>query len=114
MKKALVISIALSTLAISGFSADKNYGATAFTKWCKNCHGENGDKYGGGKSSQIAFLDKKEIVTALKDYRSGKRNIHGMGKIMKSEVLTMKDDEIESVAEYVVSLKPKAKKMPTN
>ena len=109
MKKAILISLSVAALATSGMCADKNYGATAFNKWCKNCHGVNGDKYGGGKSAQIAFLEKKDIITALKDYRAGTRNIHGMGKVMKSEALTMKDDEIEAVADYVVSLKPKAK-----
>lgn len=111
MKKLILLSVILSSFSLCAVAADKNFGATAFNKWCKNCHGENGDKYGGGKSSQIAFLDKKDIITALKDYRSGKRDVHGMGRVMKSEVLTMKDDEIESVAEYVVSLKFKAKKI---
>jgi cytochrome c553 len=110
MNKAIAVSIFLAAITTAGFGAGKTYGEIAFNKWCQNCHGINGDKYGGGKSSKIAFLEKNEIIKALKDYRSGKRNIHGMGQVMKSEVLKLKDDEIESVADYVVSLRPKAVK----
>jgi len=109
MKKIAIACVSLALVSTFGFCAEKNFGEKFFTKNCKNCHGINGDKYAGDKSAKIAFLKKEEIVTALKDYKSGKRDIHGMGRVMKSEALMLKEDEMESLAEYVVSLRPKAK-----
>lgn len=99
--------VALSMLsAISAFAADKPAdGKAIYTKYCKQCHGENGDKHVAGKTAQISALPKDMIVKALQDYRSGKRSIHGMGQVMKSEVLKNTDAEIEALASYIVTLK---------
>ncbi len=80
-------------------------GAALFNKYCKQCHGAKGEKHVAGKTAQISSLPKETIVKALKDYRSGKRSQHGMGQVMKSEVLKNTDSEIEALADYITSLK---------
>lgn len=57
------------------------------------------------KPHKYRLLPKDMIIKALKDYRSGKRSQHGMGQVMKSEVLKNTDAEIEALAEYITSLK---------
>ena len=58
-----------------------------------------------GKTAQISALPKDMIVKALKDYRDGKRSQHGMGQVMKSEVLKNTDSEIDALATYITTLK---------
>jgi hypothetical protein len=41
----------------------------------------------------------------LKEYRSGKRSQHGIGQVIKSEVLKNIDAEIEALATYITSFK---------
>ncbi len=80
-------------------------GAALFNKYCKQCHGVKGEKHVAGKTAQISSLPKDMIIKALKDYRSGKRSQHGMGQVMKSEVLKNSNAEIEALAEYITTLK---------
>lgn len=92
----------------AAFGAPKSVdGAAMFNKYCKQCHGEKGEKHVAGKTAQISALPKETILKALKEYRSGKRSTHGMGQVMKSEVLKNTDAELEALANYIVSLKGK-------
>jgi cytochrome c553 len=101
--KALAIVAIVS--ASSMFATEKVDGGVIFNKYCKQCHGEKGEKHVAGKTAQISSLPKETIVKALKEYRSGKRSTHGMGQVMKSEVLKNTDTEIEALATYIVTLK---------
>ncbi len=104
--KALAIVSIVSTCSLfAAEKAEKVDGAAIFNKYCKQCHGEKGDKHVAGKTAQISALPKETIIKALKDYRSGKRSQHGMGQVMKSEVLKNSDAEIEALATYITSLK---------
>lgn len=68
---------------------------------CKGCHGAEGKTKALGKSAVIAGQDKETLVTSLKAYQAGTKNVAGMGSLMKSQVETMSDEEIEAVAEYL-------------
>ena len=102
LKAALFLSVALCVVS---FGAEKMDAEKTFKNICSKCHGEQGEKFAGGKSAQISMLPKEELVKALKDYRSGKRNTHGMGGVMKSEMLKNTDEEIEALAKYISTLK---------
>jgi len=42
---------------------------------------------------------------ALKGYKAGTRNVHGMGGVMKGQVASYSDADIKAVATYISSLK---------
>jgi len=102
IKVLAIVSIISSS---SMFAAEKADGAAIFNKYCKQCHGVNGEKHVAGKTAQISALPRDTILKSLKEYRSGKRSTHGMGQVMKSEVLKNTDAELEALADYIVSLK---------
>ncbi|UPT77753.1 c-type cytochrome [Sulfurovum sp. XGS-02] len=68
---------------------------------CTGCHGANGKTKALGKSAVIAGQDKEALITSLKEYKAGTKNVAGMGSLMKAQVATMSDEEIEAVAEYL-------------
>ncbi len=79
-------------------------GAAIFKK-CAGCHGAKGEKKALGKSAVIGGMDVATLVNDLKEYKAGKRNAHGMGMMMKSQVQSLSDADIQAVAEYIHGLK---------
>ncbi len=77
----------------------------ALYKKCAGCHGAKGEKKALGKSAVIGGMDVATLVNDLKEYKAGKRNVHGMGMMMKSQVASMSDADIQAVAEYIHGLK---------
>ena len=71
---------------------------------CKGCHGADGKTKALGKSAVIAGQDKAALVIALNEYKAGTRNVSGMGMLMKGQVASMSDSDIEAVAEYLSQL----------
>ncbi len=70
---------------------------------CSGCHGENGEKPALGKSLVIKGWDKQKTINALNGY---KNDTYGsvMKGVMKSQVLSLSDTEIEALAEYISTL----------
>jgi len=79
-------------------------GATLFKK-CTSCHGDNGGKKALGKSAIIAGRSASKTIKQLKAYKSGKLNKYSLGHIMKNQVSTMSDEDIEAIAKYISKLK---------
>ncbi len=79
-------------------------GAALFKK-CAGCHGAKGEKKALGKSAVIGGMDVATLVEDLKQYKAGKRNAHGMGMMMKSQVQSLSDADIQALAEYIHGLK---------
>ncbi|MRI84159.1 MAG: cytochrome C [Nitratiruptor sp.] len=84
-------------MAVALFGAD---GATLYKK-CAGCHGPHGEKKALGKSAIIKDMSKEEIYKALLEYKAGKRNVAGMGPLMKGQVANMSDEELKAIAEYI-------------
>ncbi|RUM67776.1 MAG: cytochrome c [Sulfurospirillum sp.] len=99
MKKVVLTLVALG--AMSFLAAD---GAALYKK-CAGCHGAKGEKKALGKSEVIAGWDAAKIEEALKGYKAGTRNVHGMGGLMKGQVASYSDADIKAVAEYIHGLK---------
>lgn len=78
-------------------------GETLF-KTCASCHGQKGEKEALGKSQIITGWDKDRFINAMKGYKDG---TYGgvMKNIMKSQVETKTDEEIDILANYVSNLK---------
>jgi len=85
-------------------AADAAAGKAIFAK-CAGCHGQNAEKKALGKSDVIAGWDAAKVEEALKGYKAGKRNEHGMGGLMKGQVASYSDEDIKAVAAYISSLK---------
>ena len=96
MKKLAVLTLA-ATVATTLMAAD---GATLFKK-CAGCHGMHGEKKALGKSEVIKGWPKEKTVEALKGYKAGTRNVHGMGALMKGQVAALSDADMEAIAEYI-------------
>jgi len=71
---------------------------------CKGCHGADGKTKALGKSAVIAGQDKAALVTAMTEYKAGTRNVAGMGMLMKGQVASMSDADMEAVADYLSQL----------
>ncbi|MRI83938.1 MAG: cytochrome C [Nitratiruptor sp.] len=100
MKKLALLT--LSALVASTLMAAD--GAALYKK-CAGCHGAKGEKKALGKSAPIAGWDKAKLVEALKGYKAGTRNVYGMGMLMKGQVASLSDADIEALAEYISKLK---------
>ncbi len=79
-------------------------GAAAYAK-CVGCHGVNGEKAALGKSAIIKGQDAAKTVKQLTGYKEGTLNIHGMGGLMKGQVVSMDDATIKAVADYIAAMK---------
>ena len=99
MKKVVLTLMAVG--AMSFLAAD---GAALYKK-CAGCHGAKGEKKALGKSAVIAGQDAAKTVEALKGYKAGTLNQHGMGGLMKGQVASYSDADIKAVADYIAGLK---------
>lgn len=68
---------------------------------CFNCHGPDGKSSGAIPS--LAGQSKNDIVNAMKDFRSGKRDEYAT--VMKKYALGYTDSEYEAMAEYFSNIK---------
>ncbi|CAE09826.1 c-type cytochrome [Wolinella succinogenes] len=98
MKK---IALGMIFAAASLMAAD---GATLYKK-CVACHGVKAEKPALGKSEVIAGWDKAKLVEELKAYKAGTLNRNGMGAMMKGQMASFSDADIEAVSEYISTLK---------
>lgn len=72
-------------------------------KSCASCHGLKAEKEALGKSQVIAGWNKEKIVQALNGYKDG---TYGgvMKNIMKGQVATKTDAEIDALATFISNL----------
>lgn len=92
----LVGAMLASTSAMAG-------GAETF-KSCTACHGQHAEKHALGKSKVINEMSKEQIVTALHGYKDGSYG-GPMKGVMKGQVMRLDDAQINSLAEYIPTLK---------
>ena len=98
MKKlAIAMLFAGSTLLMAD-------GAALYAK-CVGCHGANGEKAALGKSAVITGQDAAKTVEQLKGYKAGTLNKTGMGGLMKGQVASMSDADIQAVADHIAAMK---------
>jgi len=106
--------IALSLILACGVAMAAEANATeakagangeALYKKCISCHGDKGQTKALGKSEVITGWDAAKVEEALKGYKAGTRNVHGMGGLMKGQVASYSDEDIKAVSEYISKLK---------
>ncbi|MGP1580215.1 MAG: c-type cytochrome [Wolinella sp.] len=98
MKK-IALGLVLATASL--MAAD---GAALYKK-CVACHGLKAEKAAMNKSEVIAGWDKARLVADLKAYKAGTLNRKGMGGLMKGQMASYSDADIEVLAEYIAGLK---------
>lgn len=98
MKK--LILIALSFFAMNAFASE---GAELYKK-CAACHGMNGEKKALNKSQIITDFTKEEALAALMGYKDGSYG-GSMKALMKAQIATYSDEQLEKVAEYIGDMK---------
>ncbi len=96
MKKLAILTLAAATAATL-MAAD---GAALYKK-CAGCHGMHGEKKALGKSAVIKDMSKADILAALKGYKAGTRNVHGMGMLMKGQVASLSEEDMKAIADYI-------------
>jgi len=74
-------------------------GADLYKK-CAGCHGQNAEKKALSKSQVIKGWEANKTIAALKGYKDG---TYGgtMKALMKGQVASLKDAEIEAIAKYI-------------
>jgi len=68
---------------------------------CAGCHGANGE--GVGANPALAGKSEAQLVQAMKDYKSGKRD----NAVMKGMVSPLSDGDMANLGAYYASLKAK-------
>ncbi len=71
---------------------------------CIACHGQNAEKHALGKSDILASYSSLQIKDALESYRAGTRDKHGMGALMKAQVIDFSGFEIRILSVYISEL----------
>ncbi len=93
----------LAVLAVLGASSLFASDADLYKK-CAGCHGINGEKKALGKSMVITGWEKDKTIAALKGYKDGSYG-KAMKGIMKGQVVSLSDKEIEALAQHIQTLK---------
>ncbi len=94
MKKFAFLALAASATLLMADGA-------ALYKKCAGCHGAHGEKHALGKSAIIKDMSKADILKALKEYKAGTRNVHGMGGLMKGQVMSLSEEQMKEIADYI-------------
>jgi cytochrome c553 len=77
---------------------------TILYKKCASCHGLNAEKKALNKSAIIKDWDAAQIKDALNGYKSGTYGKEMKG-VMKSQVNTLSEKEIELLSEHIANFK---------
>lgn len=90
------------TLLIVCVGLMANNGAVLYEKnHCGKCHGIHGERKALDRSSIIKGTD---VADKLKAYKNGTLNITGMGSLMRGQMQTLSDDDMDALAAYIKSL----------
>ena len=90
MKKIIIASIATLALATASIAGAPPQ--------CNGCHGADGSRINGVPGKAPNMLSKADIVTALKEYKAGKRNKYGKAMMMGA-AKGLSDAQINDVAQ---------------
>lgn len=103
MKKGIIFGFGAAALLFTTTLSAAD-GAALYKK-CIACHGAKAEKVALGKGEVIQGWPVDKLVESLKGYKAGTLNAHGMGALMKGQVGTYSDEDIQAVAEYIATLK---------
>lgn len=97
---AVVAAVACAAPARAQDPARASTYARSLAATCTACHGTDGRSVGGVPPS-LAGRDKNDLLTALKDFRDGKRP----STIMHQHAKGYTDEQLDLIAGYFASVK---------
>ena len=101
MKRTLLIAGVIASFGLAGTAqagGDIQAGK-AKAGPCAACHGANGE--GKAPNPTLAGKPEDQVIQALKDYKSGKRN----NAVMKTFASPLSEQDMANLAAYYASLK---------
>lgn len=98
------INKVLLGLAVVGSLTVASADGAAIFKKCAACHGATAEKKALGKSQVIKGWKAEKTVAALKGYKDGTYG-GAMKGVMKGQVATLSEAQIESVAKFIEAQK---------
>ena len=99
MKRLITLVVALLGIAGNAEAAGDVEAGKAKAAVCVACHGANGQ--GVPPNPALTGKTEDQIIQALNDYKSGKRN----NPVMKAFATQLTDQDIANLATYYASLK---------
>jgi cytochrome c553 len=99
MKRLIALVVALLGIAGNAEAAGDVQAGKAKAAVCVACHGANGQ--GVPPNPALTGKTEDQIIQALNDYKSGKRN----NPVMKAFVTPLTDQDMANLAAYYASLK---------
>jgi len=75
-------------------------------KGCVGCHDDAFGKKALSKSKVVSNMTEKEILVALREYKSGKRS-SGLGKLMAAQISKYSDNDLKLMSEQIPSIPSK-------
>ena len=94
-----LLLLILTTLALIANSEE-------LYKNCAGCHGENGETSALGQSTVIRGQESNLTIKQLTAYKNGELNKYGLGNIMKLQLTSLNESDIEELAEYISNMQP--------
>ncbi len=73
-------------------------------KNCAGCHGEKGELSALQKSKLIGGQEYNLTIKQLTAYKNGELDQYGLGNIMKLQLSSLSESDIESLANYIANL----------
>ena len=98
--KTLKILALVSLVSMSVFASSGEH----IYKKCAACHGTMGEKHALNKSRVVADMNVTELSNALHGYKKGSYG-GAMKALMRSQIATLSDEDIEKVSEYISKIK---------
>jgi cytochrome c553 len=101
MNRTLLTALTLASLTVSlpAYAAGDVAAGKEKAGACSMCHGPNGE--GSPMAPKLAGKSAADIVQAIKDYASGKRD----NAIMKSQATSLSAADVDNLAAYYATLK---------
>ena len=100
MRYVIMVCMVFLFLGCSSKPAD---GKSLFQDDCASCHGKHARKSAFGKSQVIANWPKENIKSAIIGYQN-KTYGGSMRNMMRQQVKSLDESEIDAIAEYITSL----------
>ena len=94
MKKIVLLGV-LCTLIVNAKISEK----------CAGCHGKKFEIPALGKSAIIKDMTKDEIIKSIYGYKKGTIDKYGLGAVMKGQVVSLSDKEIQEIADEIINKK---------
>lgn len=93
----------VETITLKGEEAENSVNGAKLFASCVSCHGQKAEKKALGQSQIIAGWEKQKTIDALHGY---KNDTYGgaMKGIMKGQVTSKSDEDIEALATYIETL----------